>query len=79
MKPQHLSGESSAVHECTRIVKDRIRQAFRATMLVDDTRNESSHAKTHVSNVEEVKRPNRELNTEDPIKTIMFLGSWSHT
>ncbi|PWA99722.1 hypothetical protein CTI12_AA003750 [Artemisia annua] len=78
MKLQHLSGDSSAVHECTRMVKERLRQAFRATMLVD-TRNESSHAKTHVSNVEEFKRPDRVLNTEDPIRTIMFLGSWSHT
>ncbi|GJS84389.1 hypothetical protein Tco_0750930 [Tanacetum coccineum] len=59
MKPQHISGDSSAVHECTRMVKERLRQAFRATMLVDDTRNESSHAKTNVFNVEEVKRPNR--------------------
>ncbi|PWA71412.1 hypothetical protein CTI12_AA280860 [Artemisia annua] len=79
MKPQHLSGDSSAAHECTRMVKERLRQAFRATMLVDATRKESSHVKTHVSNVEEVKRPNRVLNTEDPIRTIMFLGSWSHT
>nr|GEU52469.1 hypothetical protein [Tanacetum cinerariifolium] len=63
MKPQHLSGDSSAVHECTRMVKERLRQAFRATMLVVDTRNESSHAETHISNVEEVKRSNRVLNT----------------
>ena len=79
MKPQHLSGDSSVVHECTRLVKERLRQAFRVTMLVVDTRNESSHAKTHVSNVKEVKIPNRVLNIEDPIRTIMFLGSWSHT
>ncbi|GJU51972.1 hypothetical protein Tco_1221527 [Tanacetum coccineum] len=73
MKPRLLSGDRSAVHECTRMVKERLRQAFRATMLVDDTRNESSHAKTHVLNVEEVKRPNRVLNTKDLIRTIMFL------
>nr|GEV97845.1 retrotransposon protein, putative, Ty1-copia subclass [Tanacetum cinerariifolium] len=72
MKPQHLFGDSSAVHECTRMVKERLRQAFRATMLVDDTRNESSRAKTHVLNVEEVKRPNRVLNTEDLIRTIIL-------
>nr|GEU77629.1 zinc finger MYM-type protein 1 [Tanacetum cinerariifolium] len=77
MKPQYILGYSSAVHEGTRMVKERLRQAFRATMLVDDTRNESSNSKAYVLNVEEVKRPDHVLNTEDPIRTIMFLGSWT--
>nr|GEU52471.1 hypothetical protein [Tanacetum cinerariifolium] len=78
MKPQHLFSDSFAVRECMRMVKERLRQAFRATMLVDDTRNESSNAKTHVHNVEKDKRPNRVLNTEDPIRTIMVMKGSSN-
>ncbi|KAJ0520420.1 hypothetical protein HanIR_Chr10g0459171 [Helianthus annuus] len=76
MKAQPISCDTSAIQECKRAVGGRLRQALQATMaVVDDSNNKSSDTKY----IEYVKHPNHKVNKEDPIRTIMFLGSWSHT
>lgn len=80
MKPQQLTNDPSAIIECKRMIKGRIRQAFHATMFAsNDNRSESLSSKTKGSYVDKVERLEQNVNTEDPIRTIMFLGSWSHT
>ncbi|KAL4558847.1 hypothetical protein LXL04_037051 [Taraxacum kok-saghyz] len=81
MKPQHISSDTSVIHDCKRMVGERFRQAFQATTIVvdDNKRSGISDTERRVLNAKEVKRKNRRVNTEDPIRTIMFLGSWSHT
>lgn len=79
MKPQPISCESPAIHECKRVVGGRLRQVFQATTTVVDDSNKSLDSESKVYYTENVKRTNHRVNTEDPIRTIMFLGSWSHT
>ncbi|KAK9054955.1 hypothetical protein SSX86_026034 [Deinandra increscens subsp. villosa] len=80
MKPQPISCDTPAIHECKRVVGGRLRQVFQATIaVIDDNNNKSSDPTSEVYYIENVKRPNRRVNIEDPIRTIMFLGSWSHT
>ncbi|KAJ0882565.1 hypothetical protein HanPSC8_Chr10g0411101 [Helianthus annuus] len=76
MKAQPISCDTSAIQECKRVVGGRLRHALQVTMaVVDDSNNKSSDTKY----IEYVKQPNHKVNKEDPIRTIMFLGSWSHT
>lgn len=79
MKPKHLSSETSMIHDCKRMIGERLRQAFQATIVVDDNKNGISDAKIRVLNAKEVKRSCQRVKTEDPLRTIMFLGSLSHT
>ncbi|PWA92264.1 hypothetical protein CTI12_AA081190 [Artemisia annua] len=79
MKPQNLSSDPTAIHKCTRMV-GRLRQAFQATVVVhNDHTSESLALERKVSSTKEVTRLKQKVNVEDPIRTIMFLGSWSHT
>ncbi|PWA71411.1 hypothetical protein CTI12_AA280850 [Artemisia annua] len=80
MKPhQNLSSDPTAIHKCKRMA-GRLRQAFQATVAVhEDHISESLAIKTDVSTTKEVARLKRKVSVEDPIRTIMFLGSWSHT
>ncbi|KAL8224840.1 hypothetical protein R6Q57_017397 [Mikania cordata] len=81
MKPQPISCDSPAIHECKRIVGGRLRQVFQATKaVVDDDNNDNRNSdSSHVYSTENVKRTNRRVNIDDPIRTIMFLGSWNLT
>lgn len=82
MKPQHLSSDTSMIHECKRMVGERLQQAFQARIVVEDSRSErseSSDSERKIYNTKQVKRLNRRVKMDDPIRTIMFLGSWSHT
>ncbi|KAL8262186.1 hypothetical protein R6Q59_026235 [Mikania micrantha] len=80
MKPQNLSVDTTAIHECERMVGKRLRRLLQATMAaVDDNKIKNTNSNSKASYTEEFKRLNQILNTEDSIKTIMFLGSWCHT
>ncbi|MFS7976096.1 hypothetical protein Hanom_Chr10g00888431 [Helianthus anomalus] len=80
MKPQHLSVDTTTIHKCERVAGKRLRQLFQATMaIVDDNKTENTNPNTRVSYIEAVRKVNQRVNTDDPIRTIMFLGSWCHT
>ncbi|CAH1414446.1 unnamed protein product [Lactuca virosa] len=66
MKPKHLSSETSMIHDCKRMIGERVRQAFQATIVVDDNRNEISDAKIRVLNAKEVKRSYQRLSRLAP-------------
>lgn len=59
MKPQHLSSDALAIHECKRMVREKFRQAFQA--MVDDNINKSSSAEKRVFYGKKVKRSNRRV------------------
>ncbi|KAL8224841.1 hypothetical protein R6Q57_017398 [Mikania cordata] len=80
MKPQNLSVDTTAIHECERMMGKRLRRLFQATMAaVDNNSTKNKNSYSIASYTEEFKRLNQIVNTEDSIKTIMFLGSWCHT
>ncbi|EOX95016.1 Uncharacterized protein TCM_004602 [Theobroma cacao] len=78
MKPQSLSGDNSLIGESERrIWRGRLKQMCQAAM---DAMVPSGVQRGHrilISKV--VERRSWRCSTEDPIRTMMFLGSWSHT
>lgn len=79
MKPQNISGESSLIQESKRTVGENFRQIIKAAMVAVDGRGNGSSRP--ISNSKEIERRNGNMGygVEDPIRTMMFLGSWSHT
>lgn len=80
MKNQQLiSGEGSLLDaESKRTFKEKLRQACETALGFHGGRSD-------VSITDELERRRRRLNmnknyvAEDPIRTMMFLGSWNHT
>ncbi|KAK7284669.1 hypothetical protein RJT34_19419 [Clitoria ternatea] len=68
MKP-HISSESSLANEPSRSVGEKLHHAAVVAITNDASKQRrflmSSQRRTH--------------HVEDPIRTLMFLGSWSHT
>nr|KYP51028.1 hypothetical protein KK1_027241 [Cajanus cajan] len=69
MKP-HVSGEGSLAKESRRSVGEKLHQVCKAAMVAITT-DATNHRTLLTCN--HVHKP------EDPIRTLMFLGSWSHT
>lgn len=71
MKP-HVSSESSLGNESSRSVGEKLHQVCKAAMVAITTDG---------SKQSRLLTCNQRLShhTEDPIRTLMFLGSWSHT
>ncbi|KAL8100945.1 hypothetical protein AgCh_032991 [Apium graveolens] len=79
MKPQHLSGDSSLIRESKMTIGEKLRQAYATTMTVmvgDTTPNERRRG---IKFSKEIERRQGRSGLEDPLRTMMFLGSWSHT
>lgn len=77
MKPQHFSGDSSFIRESKMTIGEKLRRAYATTMTVmvgDKTPNERG-----IKISKEIERRNGRSGIEDPLRTMMFLGSWSHT
>ncbi|PSS14668.1 Histidine--tRNA ligase [Actinidia chinensis var. chinensis] len=85
MKPQNLSSESSSVHESKRAIGEKFWQICEAARVVvagsHGTSREKGNGNPCISFFREMERrnENRTYRVEDPIRTLMFLGSWSHT
>ncbi|WOG83769.1 hypothetical protein DCAR_0102947 [Daucus carota subsp. sativus] len=78
MKPHHLSGDSSLIRESKMTIGEKLRRAYATTMtvMVGDT-NPNQRGNIKIS--KEIERRNGRSGLEDPLRTMMFLGSWSHT
>lgn len=77
MKPQHISGDGSLNQDSKRTVGEKLRQAYEvARIAVAETRVWEG-CSLPIS--KEIERRRRSYHAEDPIRTMMFLGSWSHT
>ncbi|KAH1259004.1 hypothetical protein GmHk_03G008579 [Glycine max] len=75
MKP-HVSGESSNLaKESSRSVGEKLHQVCKAAMvaIITDGSNQPSSSSRLLTN------QRLSLQSEDPIRTLMFLVSWSHT
>lgn len=68
MKAQHVDvgGDHESSSESSRTIGEKLAQAYQ-NMKVAMAQNRSAGVGT------------RRCQKEDPIRTIMFLGSWSHT
>lgn len=76
MKP--YSGDSTLILESKRTVGEKLRQAYRSAM-VAVSENETTARGREILISKEIERRDRGSGLEDPIRTMMFLGSWSHT
>ncbi|TKY61797.1 hypothetical protein E2542_SST11650 [Spatholobus suberectus] len=72
MKP-HVSGESSLANESSRSVGEKLHQVCKAAMVAITTDASKQRRRLLPCN----QRLSHQA--EDPIRTLMFLGSWSHT
>nr|KYP39511.1 hypothetical protein KK1_039165 [Cajanus cajan] len=70
MKP-HISGESSVANELRRSVGEKLHH-------VDDAADAAKQGRLLKYNQTE-RRRRRSHRAEDPIRTLMFLGSINHT
>ncbi|KAB2605171.1 hypothetical protein D8674_004888 [Pyrus ussuriensis x Pyrus communis] len=79
MKPQNICGESSLCDESTRGFRETLRQAYQAAMVV--MAGHGGHNNGRGLLVSKPIGGRRRWNNyaEDPIRTLIFLGSWSHT
>ncbi|KAJ1435688.1 hypothetical protein SESBI_04629 [Sesbania bispinosa] len=68
MKP-HISGESSVANEFRKSVGEK------KLHQVDETSKTSGKQ----GRLHQTERRRRSHRSEDPIRTLMFLGSWNHT
>ncbi|XWS36194.1 hypothetical protein CRYUN_Cryun20dG0064400 [Craigia yunnanensis] len=78
MKPQNLSGDNSLIGELSeRTIRERLKQICQAAM--DAMVNNGVQRGHRILISKEIERRNGSYSTEDPIRAMMFLGSWSHT
>lgn len=77
MEPQHLSCDGSLTQESDRTVGEKFRQAFEVARIAVAKNRIWGGCSLPIS--EEIERRRWSSDAEDPIKTMMFLGSWSHT
>ncbi|CAB4281541.1 unnamed protein product [Prunus armeniaca] len=79
MKPQHICGESSLCEESKIGVRERLGQAYKAAMLVMARHGAQNGFGRGLLISKAIERRRWSSSAEDPIKTLMFLGSWNHT
>ncbi|RDX69032.1 hypothetical protein CR513_51907, partial [Mucuna pruriens] len=72
MKP-HVCGESCLANESSRSVGEKLHQVRKAATVTITTDASKQRRLLLTSNQRLGLKP------EDPIRTLMFLGSWSHT
>lgn len=72
MKPQKFCGDTSFFQKSNRQCWwEKFRQTYERS-------KEGDHVRINMyASREKMERPS--VTREDPIRTIMFLGSWSHT
>lgn len=81
MKPQHICGESSLREESKRGFRERLGQAYQATVLVMARHGAQNGVAVGRGLLisKAIERRTWSSSAEDPIRTLMFLGSWNHT
>ncbi|EXB40837.1 hypothetical protein L484_009082 [Morus notabilis] len=79
MKPQQFSGEGSLGKEPKRTFRERLRQACEAAFVSKSGYEVDQNGRRSLSIPKEIERRRCSYRAEDPIRTMMFLGSWSHT
>ncbi|KAK8614564.1 hypothetical protein V6N13_068364 [Hibiscus sabdariffa] len=80
MKPQSLSGDhnNSLMAESKGTIREKLKQVCEAAMDVM-AKNGVQRGHNRVPISKEIERRSSNHHAEEPIRTMMFLGSWSHT
>jgi hypothetical protein len=80
MKPHNLSSDGSLPRDAKRTIAERLKQAIdAATVSMTMARNGAGKGNSALLYSKEIERRNWSSQAEDPIRTMMFLGSWGHT
>lgn len=79
MKPQNLPEDGSFFHESKRRLGEMLKEVRENTIVAMTAKPKSYNRLGRVSVSQEMERRNKRSGTEDPMRTIMFLGSWSHS
>lgn len=84
MKPQSLSGDNNSNNNSVMgesngrmMIRERLKQACEAAM--DAMAKKGVQRGHRVLISKEIERRNGSHYADEPIRTMMFLGSWSHT
>ncbi|XWS76537.1 hypothetical protein CRYUN_Cryun01aG0185200 [Craigia yunnanensis] len=78
MKPQSLSSDNSLIGELEGTIRERLKQVWQAA--IDAMVRNGIQRGHRILISKAIERRNViSYYTEDPIRTMMFLGSWSHT
>lgn len=77
MKHHSFSGESPLINESKRTVGEKLRQAYEAAVVAVAGKGSPNGCSAPI--LKEIERRKRSYGVEDPIRTMMFLGSWTHT
>ncbi|KAJ4968069.1 hypothetical protein NE237_014770 [Protea cynaroides] len=79
MKPQHLPSDSSMVHEAKKTMGEKLKNVYDGAKvsLARKIASQKGNGDSVSQGIERRRASNS--TTEDPIRTIMFLGSWNHT
>ncbi|TQD71691.1 hypothetical protein C1H46_042773 [Malus baccata] len=78
MKPQNTCGESSLCEEPTRGFREMFQQAYQAAAVFMANQGDQRNRRVLLVS-KPVERRRWSCSAEDPIRTLIFLGSWSHT
>ncbi|TQD76427.1 hypothetical protein C1H46_038055 [Malus baccata] len=79
MKPQNICGESSLYDESTRGFRETLCQAYQAAMVVMARHGRQNDGRGLLVSKPIGRRIRWNNYADDPIRTLIFLGSWSHT
>ncbi|WJX19968.1 hypothetical protein P8452_09580 [Trifolium repens] len=77
MKPHiHVSGESSSANEFRKPIGEKLHPVDEVDMMtINCDTSKQGRAQTY----HQIDRRRWSHRAEDPIRTLMFLGSWNHT
>ncbi|XP_054803731.1 uncharacterized protein LOC129306954 [Prosopis cineraria] len=78
MKPHPVSGEASRPNDSAKSIGDKLRQVYQAAV-VAVTADSLKQPRLLLRNQTERRGRSHRASADDPIRTLMFLGSWSHT
>ncbi|KAM6540980.1 hypothetical protein CsatB_005427 [Cannabis sativa] len=81
IKPQPFLGDSCLSQEPKKTLGAKLRQACEAALVSMDSYGSNQNCGKSLLIPKDIERRKvvYQYKAEDPIRTMMFLGSWSHT
>ena len=79
MKPQQFTGDGSVGKESKTTLGEKLRQACEAALVSMAGFGSNQNRRRSLLIPKDIERRRGTHHAEDPIRTMMFLGSWSHT
>ncbi|KAF7804840.1 hypothetical protein G2W53_043951 [Senna tora] len=80
MKPHHVSGDTSLPNnDSTRSIGEKLRRVYEAAVVAITADDSLKQRRPFMCNQTERRGWSHRARADDPIRTMMFLGSWNHT